>query len=285
MADSTTDSPSESAPESPAAHCPHRHGPLQRRPTGKQEAAPVPPKLKALYRRAFPSRRLERSAYFQPPLVGWRRRAHAWVDMLLVDHGFIRLGYTNFHQVDDRPGREVYRSSQPLPHQVARWGRMGIRTIVNLRGGRQFGSYPLELEAAERAGMVMRELTLRSRSLPTLAELEAFNTLLHEAAYPLVFHCKAGADRASLASALHFLIRDNDLPRALAQMGLRYGHIRGSKTGVLDAMLETYARDGHAAGRSFMQWAREDYDPAAIAARFRPTFLSSFIGDTVLHRE
>ena len=245
----------------------------------------MPPKLKAIYRRAFPSRRLERAALFEPPLTGWRRRLHAWVDMLVVDHGFIRYLYTNFHRVDATPGREVYRSSQPLPHQVARWGRLGIRTIVNLRGGRQFGSYPLELEAAGRAGIAMAEITLRSRSLPTADELMAFAALLDEVEHPVLFHCKAGADRASLACALHFLIRDNDLPAARAQMSLRYGHIRGSKTGILDAMLESYARQGHARGVPFLDWVRDGYDPAAITAGFRPNLLGTFLGDTLLDRE
>ncbi|MBV6657671.1 MAG: protein tyrosine phosphatase [Devosiaceae bacterium] len=242
-------------------------------------------RLKQLYKKTFPSRRVERTNRFEPPLVGSKARFGAWVDMLFVDHGFIRYAYTNFHQISSTPGREVYRSSQPLPHQVARWGRMGIKTIINLRGGRHFGSYPLEVEAADKAGIAFEELALRSRALPTVAELDALAELFATATYPILVHCKAGADRASLASALYFLLEHSDLEAALGQMRLRYGHIKGAKTGVLDAMLETYARDGHAQGKPFMQWVREDYDPAAIAAAFKPRLLGTFFGDTLLDRE
>ncbi|MEM6711977.1 MAG: sulfur transferase domain-containing protein [Pseudomonadota bacterium] len=239
------------------------------------------PELKRLYRRVFPSRREERTAYFEPPLVGWPRRAHAWLDMLFIDHGFIRFFYSNFHQVDER----LYRSSQPLPHQVARWGQRGIKTIINLRGGRQFGSYPLELEAAEKASIRLVDLQLRSRALPTLEELEALERLFQEITYPAVVHCKAGADRASLASALYFLIVHEDADKALGQMTIKFGHIKGSKTGVLDAMIETYLRDGAPRGQSFMTWVRDGYSPEAIAAAFRPNLFGSFFGDTILQRE
>lgn len=243
--------------------------------------ARVPSDLKRLYRKVFPSRVEARSAYFKPPLVGRRLRLHAWLDMLFIDHGIVRYVYNNFHKVDD----QLYRSAQPLPHQVARWGRMGIKTIINLRGGTQYGSYPLEVEAAQKAGIAFEVLQLRSRDLPDVDQLEKLEALLNAIAYPAVIHCKAGADRASLGAALYMLIKHNDYTAARAQMTLKYGHIKGSKTGVLDAMIETYGRDGLPKDQSFMQWVRDGYDPQAIAANFKPTVLSSFFGDTVLHRE
>jgi uncharacterized protein (TIGR01244 family) len=247
----------------------------------KESPGPILLKLKILYRRFFPSRLEARSAYFNPPLIGRRLRFHAWIDMLFVDHGFIRFFYRNFHKVDEG----IYRSSQPLPHHINGFARMGIRTIVNLRGGTQYGSYPLEVEAAQKAGITLVGLQLRSRDLPTVEQLEAFEQIVRQAERPLVFHCKAGADRASLASALYWLVESQDHAAAQAQLGLRYGHIKGSRTGVLDAMVETYIRDGVPAGKSFMDWVRADYHPVAIASAFKPKMLASFFGDTVLHRE
>lgn len=217
--------------------------------------------------------------------MGKRKRLHAWLDMLFMDHGVIRYFYSNFHQVDATPGREIYRSSQPLPHQVARWGRIGVRTIVNLRGGRHFGSYPLEVEAAARAGITLEEIKFRSRSLPDRESLEAFAAMLKRVEYPIVYHCKAGADRASLACALHILLEDNDLARARSQLALKYGHIKGAKTGILDAFIDAYAEQGHARGQSVMDWVRDTYDPEAIAAAFRPNMLGSLLADGLLNRE
>lgn len=241
----------------------------------------MPPKLKLLYRRIFPSNVAERSRRFEPPLAGWRRRLDAWLDMLFVDHGIVRYLYSNFHKLDD----QVYRSSQPLPHQVRKWSRMGIKTIINLRGGQQYGSYPLEVEAAQQAGIAFEGLQLRSRDLPSVEQLEELEALFKSISYPAVLHCKAGADRASMASALYYLIMHEDSTKALGQMTLKFGHIKGSRTGVLDAMVETYVRDGQSKGQTFMQWVREDYDPQAIASAFKPRWMASLLGDTVLHRE
>lgn len=241
----------------------------------------MPPKLKLFYRRVFPSNVAQRARRFEPPLIGRRRRLHAWLDMLFVDHGFIRYFYTNFHKVDD----QVYRSSQPLPHQVRKWSGMGIKTIVNLRGGQQYGSFPLEVEAAEQVGIAFEGLQLRSRDLPSVEQLERLEALFKSVSYPIVLHCKAGADRASMASALYYLIMHNDSTKALSQMTLKFGHIKGSRTGVLDAMVETFVRDGEPKGQTFMQWVHDGYDRQAIADAFKPRWMSSFLGDTVLHRE
>ena len=49
----------------------------------------------------------------------------------------------------------------------------------------------------------------------------------------------------------------------MAQLSLRHGHIRQSKTGILDAFFADYAK---AAPKPFLDWLREDYDEAALWA-------------------
>ncbi|HKH33693.1 MAG TPA: hypothetical protein VKA80_05955 [Beijerinckiaceae bacterium] len=100
-------------------------------------------------------RRQQRIERWRKPLASKRRRLRAWLSMIVADHGFIRFVYPNRHQVSNK----LWRSAQPLPRDVAWAARNGIRTIVNLRGGREFGCWPLgraprELRArlADRAG-------------------------------------------------------------------------------------------------------------------------------------
>ena len=58
-------------------------------------------------------------------------RLKAWLDMHLVDHGFIRAVYNNFYHL----GGGMYRCSQPSPAQIRKYQRKyGIRSIINLRG-------------------------------------------------------------------------------------------------------------------------------------------------------
>ena len=77
-------------------------------------------------------------------------RARAWTDSLFVDHAVLRLVWTNFHAVI--PGK-VYRCNHPTPARLRRAVRkLGLRTLVNLRGHRQCGSDALSRNAAAGLG-------------------------------------------------------------------------------------------------------------------------------------
>jgi hypothetical protein len=120
-------------------------------------------------------RRLARIARWDRPIAGRRERLAAWLNMLFVDHGVVRLAYANRAQIS--PG--VWRSAQPTPRQIRWFARQGGRTVVNLRGGREHGSWPLEREACERHGLALVDFVLRSREAPdrdTLLSLETFLT-------------------------------------------------------------------------------------------------------------
>ena len=50
----------------------------------------------------------------------------AWFDMLIKDHGFLRLCYNNFHKVN----HNIYRSNMPTPMRIKKYSEIGIKTIV-----------------------------------------------------------------------------------------------------------------------------------------------------------
>jgi len=211
----------------------------------------------------------------------------AWASMFFVDHGFFRYLYLNRHRV----GEQAWRAAQPAPHHIRRMANDGIRTVINLRGGREFGSYPLEREACEEAGINFEEIVLRSRAAPDPQTLLAVRDLLNRIEYPVLFHCKSGADRAGLMSALYLLLHEGrTIEEAKDQLSLRFGHIRQGKTGILDQFLETYERDAKAAeeaGRTlpFIDWATTQYDPEALKTAFTENRWASFFVDYVLRRE
>lgn len=237
------------------------------------------------------ARRDARRARFARPLVGWRARAAAWASMIFVDHGFFRLVYLNDHPV----GAKGRRSAQPAPHHIRRFARDGVRTVVSLRGGREFGSYPLEKEACAAENVAFEEVTLRSREAPSRETIETVAALLDRIAYPALFHCKSGADRAGLMSALYLLLREGASAReAKGQLSLKFGHFRQAKTGILDAFLEAFeAAEAAATDRGerlgFLEWVRRDYDRDAVTAAFKArgwsTGWAEFLVDRVLRRE
>lgn len=224
-----------------------------------------------------------RIARWDRPLEGPLARLRAWVNMILVDHGIFRLLYLNKHAVTP----QFWRAAQPTPPQIARMARdQGIRTIVNLRGGREYGSWPLEKEACERAGIDLDDFVVRSRGAPDRDDLLALPAFLERLRYPVLVHCKSGADRAGFMAALYLIIREGRPTReALGQLSLRYGHFRFAKTGILDAFIETYAREGEARGIGFIDWVRERYDPQALEKSFRTRLFSSLLVDSLFRRE
>lgn len=226
--------------------------------------------------------RLKRLSLWDRPIDGVAHRLRAWTNMLFVDHAIVRLFYRNFHKVTP----ELWRSAQPTPGQIARLAREGVKTIVTLRGGREFGSWPLEREACERHGLALVEITARSREAPSLDMVRDLDALFDRIAYPALIHCKAGADRAGLVAALHLILkRGASVDEAMAQLSPRYGHWRWSPTGILDAFLLQYRDEGESRGLSLLDWMEKVYDPARLNATFRPHAFSSFVVDRVLRRE
>src|SRR5262249_52368685 len=68
-------------------------------------------------------------------------KALDYFDLFFVDHHFFRAVYANRHKI----APDVWRSAQPSPAQIAALARKGIKTIVNLRGERDCGSYRLQV--------------------------------------------------------------------------------------------------------------------------------------------
>jgi len=225
---------------------------------------------------------MARAARWDRPLTSRRRRLAAWLNMLLVDHGIFRLAYLNTQTVT----AELWRSAQPAPNQIADFARQGIRTIVTLRGGREFGSWPLEKEACEQHGLQLVEFLARSREAPTAETVRQAKALFDSLEYPALIHCKSGADRAGLVAALYMIFRQGkSATEALQQLSPRYGHWRWSKTGILDAFLIKYRDEGEARGKSLIDWVEQDYDPEQLKAEFKPHAWSNFVVDRILRRE
>lgn len=219
---------------------------------------------------------------FDRPLTTRSARWAAWRDSLFVDHAIFRAVWTNFAEVV--PGR-VYRANHPMPFHLARFAkRRRLHTLVNLRGHRQCGSDALSREAAPRLGLAHVDMAFESRGAPHRDRILRFAGLYRELAFPILMHCKSGADRAGLASALVVMFEGGTTTEALKQLSWRYGHFNRSRTGILDAFFWRYRTE--AEGRlPFLDWVRDEYDEAGLKRDFVAGRLSSFLTDTVLRRE
>ena len=230
-----------------------------------------------LARRIFP----DREAFRHPPVDAAARRA-AWFDFLFVDFGILRLFWKNRAWVTPR----VLRMNQPYPGDIARAARAGIRTIVTARHDPRHGGNALVAEAAQRHGLTYLTLPLFSRSAPFRQAILDAGQALHQAEYPLLIHCKSGADRAGFLSALYLaVVEGRPVREAKGQLTLRHLHIRASRTGVLDTVFETYLKAWPDESKPFLDWVRDEYDPEAIDRDYQAQGIADFIDRVILRHE
>jgi len=205
-----------------------------------------------------------------------------YFDMLFIDHGIFRLLYVNRHRLGDR----AWRSAQPAPRHIRALRRQGLRTIINLRGERPRGSSWPEQGICERKGISLVNFQIRSRAAPTRDELRAARDLFEQIEYPMLMHCKSGADRVGLMSALYRFLKEGvPLAEAKRELSLRYGHFRQADTGILDRFFEKYLEDNKRQPMPFFEWVDKVYDPDELKRTFRAAGWARRLVDQVLKRE
>ncbi len=194
-----------------------------------------------------------------------RARRRAKLHFHLVDHGLLRTFWSNLDQI--APG--VWRSNQPSQSRLKTYQRMGIKTVLNLRGVTSRSPYLFEKEACRELGIAMVNHKLSARTLARKTQLMALLDSFETIEKPFVMHCKSGADRAGLASALYLLhIEGASIAEAKQQLSFRYIHIRASKTGVLDHMLDTYAADTAINPMPIRDWIATRYNRKRLQRQF-----------------
>ncbi|MBV9812874.1 MAG: tyrosine-protein phosphatase [Acetobacteraceae bacterium] len=219
---------------------------------------------------------------YRGDIVSAAGRRNAWLDALFIDHAVFRLAWTNFSTVV--PGR-FYRSNHPTPAKLALFARRhGIRTLLNLRGQCGNGADALSREAARRLHMQFVDIPLQSSRAPPRALVLDLVAAIRNSPEPILAHCKSGADRAGFAAAVFLLLNGASVADAMRQLSLRYGHLRHSRTGILDRFFERFAADGESRV-AFDVWVATRYDPATLPAGVPTRPIARVLNDHVLRRE
>jgi len=190
-----------------------------------------------------------------------RRQAERYLYWL--DVGFLRVRWKNQWQI--APG--VYRSNNPSPERFDDLAALGLKTVVNLRGDVDVSPSKLvKWECAQR-GITYVSHPLSHGRAPSREQLMALVNDMPTWAKPVLIHCKSGADRTGLVSAIWRLTQENEpLEAAREELSAKFLHIKEGKTGVLDEVLTQFGACGST--KDFAQWVAEDYDAAAAEQSF-----------------
>lgn len=131
----------------------------------------------------------------------------------------------NFHEVI---AGEVYRSAQLEKGDILEYKReYGIRSVLNLRGanpGEEW--YDTEIAETRKAGVAHLDFRMSAGHELTDQQALALLAVMKGAPKPMLIHCRSGADRTELASALYVAgIAQKGEWAAERQLWVYYGHL------------------------------------------------------------
>lgn len=132
---------------------------------------------------------------------------------------------SNFHALI--PG-ELYRAAQPSADEVSQYAEhYGIKTIINLRGENYNKAWYRDMRAAAAFHNVhVLEFPLSTKREVTPEQMQALVVMMRDAPKPLLIHCRSGANRTGLASALYLrALKHASEFEVKTQLSFLYGHL------------------------------------------------------------
>ena len=193
-------------------------------------------------------------------------RFWAHVHFQLMDHAFLRIFWNNFHKVSDG----VYRANQPSPSHFKYYKKLGIRSVLSLRG-RANQSYALfEEDCCKKLDLNLVYTPISSGSAPAPELLINIINVMRELPKPFVLHCKSGADRAGLVSALYLIVeKKRSVHEAKQQLSFKYLHLDFTKTGILDYIFGVFSERLEIGNIDFLDWLNNEYNAEILNSSFK----------------
>ncbi len=205
----------------------------------------------------------ERRVTAPPPVpVSMTRASTTWLQRL---RGRIWARIYNWHWID---GHRAARSSQLYgSHFGLLMDVFAIRGVVNLRGdntGTEW--YDAEQRACAARGIVIADVPVSSKRLPTRETLIGVLDAMDAAPEPLVMKCSGGADRAGFAGGVYLLNRYGraGMAGARRQMGFwPFRHVPKKNQRWIRSFFDFVEADID--GRSLRDWIAGHYTDARFA--------------------
>ncbi len=114
------------------------------------------------------------------------------------------IGVENFHQVD----QNIYRGAQPTAAGLKTLARLGVKTIIDLRHGKEHADG--EQQAAEKLGLRYINVPMSGLTAPSDREIANILAFLNAAdSGPVFVHCREGKDRTGVVIASWRIAHDH----------------------------------------------------------------------------
>ncbi|HUB82616.1 MAG TPA: tyrosine-protein phosphatase [Bryobacteraceae bacterium] len=138
-------------------------------------------------------------------------------------------GLRDFQQID----ANVYRGRQPGPQGYLTLARMGIKTVIDLRGGAIH--MPHERRLVESAGLRYVEERFSGIFAPQDRQIaKVLAVMMDPSDTPVFVHCRRGADRVGTLIACYRMVRDGWTNRQA------FAEARGMHFSPLEVLMRRY---------------------------------------------
>lgn len=142
----------------------------------------------------------------------------------------------NFYEI--APG--VYRSHQLYEFNLPEYYRKyRFKTILNLRGAKPNQQwYEYEEKFCKEHNITLINFKISDKKIQSVKTMQKLINIVKNAKKPILIHCKAGADRTGLVSALYlYSIGDKNASKMLS---FKYGHLSVGPTKAMDESFEKW---------------------------------------------
>jgi tyrosine-protein phosphatase SIW14 len=114
-----------------------------------------------------------------------------------------REGLPNFHRVNEN----LYRGGQPTSSGVSKLAEIGVKTIIDLRGGGERAGK--EEEKARSLGMKFISHPLSTTGAPAPEDIRELLSVMEDPKnWPVFVHCQRGSDRTGTVIACYRIAHD-----------------------------------------------------------------------------
>ena len=129
---------------------------------------------------------------------------HLCFALVLTTYPLTAAGESKVFRIDDH----VFRGKQPAKAEFATIAKMGIRTVLDLRGGPIHG--PRERKIVEAAGMQYISIRLSGIFPPKDKQMARILAILQDPnCTPVFVHCRRGGDRVGTVIACYRMFHDH----------------------------------------------------------------------------
>ena len=132
----------------------------------------------------------------------------------------------NFAVVEDQ---KLYRSAQLTDDELKQViEKYHIKTVISLRGSPAASKwYSREEDFLKKQNVQFEPINLSDDYYPDQEQIRMILNVFKTRSFPMLVHCRVGADRTGMVSALYqrFFMNES-LEKSLEQLSFRYWHVR-----------------------------------------------------------